>query len=195
MILAKSLFSSASRNPFIVLGLSRNCSQKEVKEAYKRLALASHPDRGGKQEDFIEISKAYKILSSNSLKSEWEAKQSKEEIWKSPRYHESDTYQSSFYQRPPTEYDLRQERYRATGEGENPPIYGPHYLIVMGILFAATLSGGVMISIMTSRRMKMVEESARQHELAELFHLKATSHAKKASEISLDDVAGSKVIK
>lgn len=192
MILAKSLFSSASRNPFIVLGLSRNCSQKEVKDAYKRLALASHPDRGGKQEDFIEISKAYKILSSNSLKSEWEAKQSKEkDIWKSPRYHESDTYQSSFYQRPPTEYDLRQERYRATGEGENPPIYGPHYLIVMGILFAATLSGGVMISIMTSRRMKMVEESARQHELAELFHLKATSHAKKA-----DDVAGgSKVIK
>jgi hypothetical protein len=42
-----------------VLGLSWPCTAGEVKAAYRRLALASHPDRGGSAEGFRQVREAY----------------------------------------------------------------------------------------------------------------------------------------
>lgn len=49
-----------------VLGVSRNVDQKEIKKAYKRLALLYHPDKNQSEEasqKFQEISEAYEVLS------------------------------------------------------------------------------------------------------------------------------------
>ncbi len=49
-----------------VLGLRKGASRKEIQEAYRRLALAYHPDRNkdaGAEERFKEISEAYAVLS------------------------------------------------------------------------------------------------------------------------------------
>ncbi|MDS0786500.1 molecular chaperone DnaJ [Proteus vulgaris] len=57
----------AKRDFYEVLGLSKNTDEKEIKRAYKRLAMKYHPDRnqGDKESEskFKEIKEAYEILS------------------------------------------------------------------------------------------------------------------------------------
>ena len=51
------------KNPYEVLGLDKNASLNDIKTSYKKQALKHHPDRGGDQEIFKELSEAYSILS------------------------------------------------------------------------------------------------------------------------------------
>lgn len=46
-----------------ILGLNRNASEAEIKKAYRSMAMKHHPDRGGDEKKFKEISAAYEILS------------------------------------------------------------------------------------------------------------------------------------
>jgi molecular chaperone DnaJ len=45
-----------------ILGVKPNASEKEIKKAYHKLAHQHHPDKGGDQEKFKEISEAYEVL-------------------------------------------------------------------------------------------------------------------------------------
>ena len=56
-----------------ILGLNKNCTQDEIKKAYKTLALQYHPDRSTQNKEynekrFKEISEAYQILSDTDLR-------------------------------------------------------------------------------------------------------------------------------
>ena len=42
--------------------LELGASEKEVKTAFRRMALKHHPDKGGKQESFVKIRHAYEYL-------------------------------------------------------------------------------------------------------------------------------------
>ncbi|BBV00148.1 molecular chaperone DnaJ [Providencia hangzhouensis] len=57
----------AKRDFYEVLGLERNASDKDIKRAYKRLAMKHHPDRNQGDKDsedkFKEIKEAYEVLS------------------------------------------------------------------------------------------------------------------------------------
>jgi molecular chaperone DnaJ len=58
---------SQKRDYYEVLGVGRNASEPEVKSAYRRLALAHHPDRNPDnteeaEEKFKEITEAYSVL-------------------------------------------------------------------------------------------------------------------------------------
>jgi len=46
-----------------ILGVAPNATAKEIKTAYRKLAIEHHPDRGGDEEEFKRISEAYSILS------------------------------------------------------------------------------------------------------------------------------------
>jgi DnaJ-class molecular chaperone len=53
----------AGRNLYEVLGVPKGCSEGDLKKAYRRQCLQHHPDKGGKEESFKDIQKAYEILS------------------------------------------------------------------------------------------------------------------------------------
>src|SRR5207249_12099655 len=56
-----------ARDYYDVLGLKRGASQKEIKQAYRKLARKHHPDVNpgdkGAEERFKEINSAYEVLS------------------------------------------------------------------------------------------------------------------------------------
>ena len=49
-------------NYYSTLGISENASPADIKSAYKKLAMQYHPDRGGNETKFKEISEAYDTL-------------------------------------------------------------------------------------------------------------------------------------
>lgn len=50
-------------NLYQILGLERSASADDIKKAYKKLAVQNHPDKGGDEKKFQEISNAYDVLS------------------------------------------------------------------------------------------------------------------------------------
>jgi DnaJ family protein A protein 2 len=53
------------------LGLQRGASAEQIKSAYRKLAIQNHPDKGGKEEDFKEISAAYNVLADDDKRNEY----------------------------------------------------------------------------------------------------------------------------
>jgi len=51
-----------------ILGVEKNADENDIKKAYKKKALKEHPDRGGSEEKFKEISRAYEVLSDPQTK-------------------------------------------------------------------------------------------------------------------------------
>lgn len=47
---------------YAVLGFKDGCTPEQARAAYKRLALAHHPDKGGSEEDFVRITLAYERI-------------------------------------------------------------------------------------------------------------------------------------
>ena len=50
------------RDLYEILGVSRDASEEDVKRAYRRRARQLHPDTGGDQEEFKELTAAYEVL-------------------------------------------------------------------------------------------------------------------------------------
>lgn len=58
------------------LGVNRNASQDEIKKAYRKLASKHHPDKGGDKQKFQEIEEAYRTLSDDQKRAEYDNPQS-----------------------------------------------------------------------------------------------------------------------
>jgi len=55
-----------------ILGVSEDASQEEIKKAYRKLAHEHHPDKGGDEEKFKKINKAYQVLSDEEKRSKYD---------------------------------------------------------------------------------------------------------------------------
>ena len=54
------------KNYYKILCVKNNANKQEIKRAYRKLAIKNHPDKGGSDEKFKEISEAYEILSDDN---------------------------------------------------------------------------------------------------------------------------------
>jgi len=51
-----------------ILGVDKSASTEDIKKAYRKLAMTHHPDKGGDEAKFKEITEAYEVLSDNDKK-------------------------------------------------------------------------------------------------------------------------------
>jgi molecular chaperone DnaJ len=61
-----------SKDYYKTLGLEKNATAEDVKNAFRRLALQHHPDRGGDAEKFKEANEAYQVLSDKDKREQYD---------------------------------------------------------------------------------------------------------------------------
>ena len=62
----------SKRDYYEVLGLKKGATADEIKKAYRKLAKEHHPDKGGSEDKFKEISEAYDTLSDSDKKNNYD---------------------------------------------------------------------------------------------------------------------------
>ncbi|EPQ28648.1 uncharacterized protein PFL1_03951 [Pseudozyma flocculosa PF-1] len=55
-----------------LLGVAGDASDLELKKAYRKAAIKNHPDKGGDEETFKMIGEAYRVLSDNHLRADYD---------------------------------------------------------------------------------------------------------------------------
>ena len=63
---------AGKRNYYDVLGVKRDATDDEIKKAFRKLAAKNHPDAGGDEKKFAEISEAYTTLSDPKKRREYD---------------------------------------------------------------------------------------------------------------------------
>ena len=51
------------KNLYDVLAVTKDATAEQIKKAYRKLAMKHHPDKGGDEQEFKDIAKAYSVLS------------------------------------------------------------------------------------------------------------------------------------
>ncbi len=62
-----------AKNYYDILGVDKKASQDEVKKAFRKLAQKHHPDKGGEEAKFKEITEAYSTLSDEKKRREYDS--------------------------------------------------------------------------------------------------------------------------
>jgi molecular chaperone DnaJ len=63
----------SKRDYYEILGIQKTASAEEIKKAYRKKSMETHPDRGGNEDEFKEIAEAYEILSDQAKKQNYDA--------------------------------------------------------------------------------------------------------------------------
>eukprot|EP00450_Noctiluca_scintillans_P003334 CAMPEP_0194481016 /NCGR_PEP_ID=MMETSP0253-20130528/3622_1 /TAXON_ID=2966 /ORGANISM="Noctiluca scintillans" /LENGTH=837 /DNA_ID=CAMNT_0039320471 /DNA_START=52 /DNA_END=2565 /DNA_ORIENTATION=+ len=65
--------SQQSRGHYDTLGIMRSATLPEVRTAYRRRALNTHPDKGGRPEEFLRVAEAFEVLSDLQRRAQYDA--------------------------------------------------------------------------------------------------------------------------
>ncbi|EHB11991.1 DnaJ-like protein subfamily C member 16 [Heterocephalus glaber] len=112
LVLILQILTALDFDPYRVLGVSRTASQADIKKAYKKLAREWHPDKNrnpGAADKFIQISKAYEILSNEEKRSNYDhygdagenqRHQQQQREYRFHHFHENFYFDESFFHFP-----------------------------------------------------------------------------------------------
>lgn len=62
-----------AKNYYDILGVEKKATQDDIKKAFRKLAQKHHPDKGGDEAKFKEITEAYSILSDDKRRREYDS--------------------------------------------------------------------------------------------------------------------------
>jgi len=68
---------------YSTLGVDRNATPEEIKQAFRKMAREHHPDRGGNEAKFKEINEAYSVLSDSDAKAQYDFQGSRQQHFRS----------------------------------------------------------------------------------------------------------------
>lgn len=73
-----------------ILGVACDATKAAIKEAYKRLAMKHHPDRGGDKDQFQQIQQAYDVLSDVHRRAHYDATGKSDQLLSPEEQREAD---------------------------------------------------------------------------------------------------------
>ena len=85
---------NAQDDPYEILGVSRDANEKQIKAAYRKLALRHHPDKNPQASPahFTKLSNAYETLSDPQARAQYDAAQQQQQSRQQPRQHFHDPF-------------------------------------------------------------------------------------------------------
>lgn len=67
-----ALRRSKSKDYYKILGVARDCTDMEIKKAYRKESLIHHPDKGGDEEKFKLVAEAFSVLSDSQRRQRYD---------------------------------------------------------------------------------------------------------------------------
>jgi len=89
------------------LGVNKSASPEEMKQAYKKLAMQHHPDRGGDQKTFQEINEAYDTLKDPAKRQEYDAPKQNHRQRQYNSQNMNDIFEAMFRQKKQRNMDVK----------------------------------------------------------------------------------------
>eukprot|EP01012_Entosiphon_sulcatum_P006431 TRINITY_DN13034_c0_g1_i1.p1 TRINITY_DN13034_c0_g1~~TRINITY_DN13034_c0_g1_i1.p1 ORF type:complete len:272 (-),score=35.46 TRINITY_DN13034_c0_g1_i1:9-824(-) len=134
----------AAKNPYDILGVAPDSSEDDIKRAYRKLALVTHPDKNtspGSEEAFKAVGKAFSILSDPQKRANFD--KYGEEGPPAPRMHRHEAHPDDIYDlfaqmfgADAREFHARarQHHHRRHAQQQQPPPLAAQLLQILPIL-------------------------------------------------------------
>lgn len=82
---------------YSVLGIDRNASNDDIKQAFRRLAREHHPDRGGDENKFKQINEAYTVLNDPESKAQYDFQSSNRNPFGNGFHQQGNAFHHTFH--------------------------------------------------------------------------------------------------
>jgi len=95
----KNVHAEKKKTYYETLGLSPEATAEQIRKAYKRAAVQTHPDKGGNADEFKEVSRAYEVLSDPDRRRQYD------QYGEEPPGFNSNSHESSNFRDPRDIYE------------------------------------------------------------------------------------------
>ncbi|XP_049875455.1 dnaJ-like protein 60 isoform X1 [Pectinophora gossypiella] len=164
-------YSLCRKSHYEILRLRKNCSDKEIKEAFIKLSKEYHPDKNkdvNAQQQFVQIVEAYSVLGKPGSRARYD---STIEVYTNPRYYRSyDSMYNNIRNSPPysnysyeTYSKARPRQDKAEAKSSAYAARGlkkiPNYVLVL-LCFGIAFVGTMLQAFVIRRKLRLLIPSA-----------------------------------
>lgn len=143
---------SSAKDYYLILGISRNATQVEIKKAYLQLAKKYHPDSPtGNSDLFRELAEAYEVLGKEVTRTEYDSlsRSHREKPKKPAKAYRAQDFQEIRFKKP----DWSGGTFRSTNEANYNETGKTPQLAIAEMFAQGLLAGCLVMSVLTIYKM------------------------------------------